>query len=352
MFVREHTRYPVELAVRMKCSTWGDYLELHTSNLSRGGLFVPSRMSAPIGTEIAVELTLPNATLVKLRGEVVHVAAAAGEQIAGMGIMFFGNDAEATRALEEALKLAKASLPRAVPPPLPAKAMPPPIPIKPAKPAPAVIAKPTPVAAKPVAAMPAPLPPPPSADGWEIPAAAAPEARAPKFADAVEQALLDELARRLDLRPQDQLGVATNASDADIAEAYARLKERYAPSIFARYGTSTAAVIKSINEAIDAAHKKLQDPNERRALVVAAHQPKTTELTPAELEQKRRGEEARAALRAGIERRVEEACAHRDMSRFDDAIRSFEHVLELDRKHEFARVELAKLRDLKAKRKR
>ncbi|MCA1664860.1 MAG: PilZ domain-containing protein, partial [Myxococcales bacterium] len=60
MFVREHTRYPVELAVRMKCSSWADYLELHTSNLSRGGLFVPSRMTAPVGTELAIELTLPN----------------------------------------------------------------------------------------------------------------------------------------------------------------------------------------------------------------------------------------------------------------------------------------------------
>jgi transcription elongation factor GreA-like protein len=40
------------------------------------------------------------------------------------------------------------------------------------------------------------------------------------------------------------------------------------------------------------------------------------------------------------------------MGRLDEAIRSFEHVLQLDRKHEFARVELVKLRDLKTKRKR
>jgi uncharacterized protein (TIGR02266 family) len=347
MFVREHTRYPVELAVRMKCSTWADYLELHTTNLSRGGLFVPSQMSAPIGTEISIELSLPNATLVKLRGEVVHLKEAAADQPAGIGVMFFGVDGDATRALEEGLRLAKANAPRplpamksvppkAAPPPLPppaAKAVPPPIPIKPAP-------------------LPPPLPPAPTSDGWEVPAAAIPDARAPKFTDAVEHALLDELARRLELTPQDQLGVASDAGDDAIAEAYGRLKERYAPSIFARYGASTAAVLKSINEAIDAAHLKLADPSARRALVIAAHQPKTSELSPVELEQKRRGEEARAALRAGIERRVEEACAHRDMSRIDDAIRTFEQVLSLDRKHEYARAELAKLRDLKAKRKR
>ncbi|MCU1281792.1 MAG: hypothetical protein JWM53_5338 [bacterium] len=332
MFVREHTRYPVELAVRMKCSTWADYLELHTSNLSRGGLFVPSEMSAPVGTGIAIELTLPNAKTVKLRGEIVHLAERAGDQIAGMGVMFL--EGEATQALAEALVLAKASAPK--PPPM--RSLPPPIPPR------AIRVAPLPV--------PLPLPPPPTSDGWEVPAAPAPEARAPKFADAVEQALLDELARRLELQPQEQLGVAPEASDDEIADAHYRLKERYAPSIFSRYGSSTAAVLKSINDAVDAAYARLKNPNERRALVIAAHQPKSIELTPTEQEQKRRGEEARAALRAGIERRVEEACAHRDMHRIDDAIRSFEHVLQLDRKHEFARAELAKLRDLKTKRKR
>ena len=111
-------------------------------------------------------------------------------------------------------------------------------------------------------------------------------------------------------------------------------------------------MLKSINDTIDAAHKRLEDPNERRALVIAAHAPRPTDLSPSDLETKRRGEEARAALHAGIERRVEEACAHRDLQRLDEAIRGFEQVLSLDRKHEYARAELAKLRDLKTKRKR
>ena len=328
VFVREHTRYAVELAVRMKCSTWADYLELHTGNLSRGGLFVPSPMTAPLGTEIAIELALPNGSTVKLRGEVAHVSEAASAQGAGMGVMFRALDATAQKALDDALTAAKASAATA-PPPLKRKPPPPP--------APPPRSPPT----KPAAAPPKPAAAPP-----------APEARAPKFADAVEQALLDELARRLDLQPHEQLGVALQAGDAEIQEAHGRLRERYAPGIFARYGASTAAVVKSINDAINAAHARLMDPAKRRALVIAAHQPKAATLTPEEQEQKRRGEEARAALRVGIERRVEEACAHRDLERLDEAIHGFEGVLQLDRNHEYARAELLRLRDLKAKRKR
>ena len=339
LFVREHTRYPVELAVRMKCSSWADYLELHTSNLSRGGLFVPSRMTAPVGTELSIELSLPNGSVIELPGEVVHVSEGSGAQVAGLGVMFATLDAETQRAIDDAVKLAKASAPKP-PPPVAAK-----------PPAPVAAKPPAPVAAKPPAP-PKAVAPKPAAPTAPPPPPAPPAPRAPKFADAVEQALLDELARRLDLRPHEQLGVPPDASDADIEEAYTRAKERYAPSIFARYGSSTAAVVKSINDALDGAHLRLRDPSERRALVIAAHQPKSATLSPAEEEQKRRGEEARAALRAGIQRRVEEACAHRDMHRLDDAIRGFESVLELDRKHEFARSELAKLRDLKAKRKR
>ena len=356
MFVREHTRYPVELAVRMKCATWADYLDLHTSNLSRGGLFVPSRMTAPVGTEIAIELTLPNGDVVELPGEVVHVSDGGGPQVAGLGIMFTALDGDTQRALDEALKLARAGgaaeTARRRPPPPPAPpakgappkpgAAPPPTTTKAASlPPPKAASLPPPKAAAPAASPPAALP-----------TASAPEARAPTFADAVEQALLDELARRLELRPHEQLGVTAEATDADVVEAYGRLKERYAPTIFARYGASTGAVVKSINDALDGAHRIMMDPTQRRALIIAAHQPKSSALSPDEQEQKRRGEEARAALRAGIERRVEEACAHRDMSRLDEAIRGFEQVLELDRKHELARAELAKLRDLKAKRKR
>lgn len=326
-FVREHTRYPVELAVRMRCSSWSDYLELHTSNLSRGGLFVGTAVTAPVGTEIAIELTLPTGATVKLRGEVAHVNEAAPGQPAGMGVMFYDLEPEARRALDQALQQARAATakPKAapLPPPPPPAAMKPPV--------------------KPV-----PTPPPPTA---ATPTAATGE-RAPTFSDAIEQALLDELARRLDLAPHAQLGVSLQAGDAEIEEAYERLRQRYAPTIFARYGAATGAVVKSINECIETAHQRLMDASQRRALIVEAAQPRAKELTPDELEQKRRGEAARAALRAGIERRVEEACAHRDLGRVDEAITAFENVLTLDRKNDFAREELRKLRDVKAKKRR
>jgi hypothetical protein len=47
---------------------------------------------------------------------------------------------------------------------------------------------------------------------------------------------------------------------------------------------------------------------------------------------------------------VQEACAHRDMGRLDEAIRGFESVLTLDKKHDYAAEELKKLRHLKKRR--
>ncbi len=342
MFVREHTRYAVELAIRMKCATWADYLELHTSNLSRGGLFVPSQLAAPVGAELAIELTLPNGALVRLRGEVAHVTAAGEGQPAGLGVMFVGVDDEARGALEEALKVARAQAPKPPPPPLP----PPPLPTANERKAPVA---PPPVTTANERKAPVAPPPVTTANERKAPVAPPPLPRVPRFADAVEHALVDELARRLDLPPHEQLGVTAEVGDAELEEAHRHLKERYAPSIFARYGSSTAATVKSINDAIDQAYRRLRDPSQRRALVIAAHQPKAAEPSPAEQEQRRRGEEARAALRASIERRVEEACAHRDMNRIDDAVRVFEQVLGLDRKHEYARAELTRLRDLKGR---
>jgi hypothetical protein len=111
-------------------------------------------------------------------------------------------------------------------------------------------------------------------------------------------------------------------------------------------------VVKRINDAIEGAYRHLLDPSQRRALIIDAAQPRPIELTAAELEQKQRGEAARTALRAGIERRVGEASALRDTGRLDEAITAFEAVLQLDRKNDYARDELRKLRDLKAKRRR
>ena len=296
-FVREHTRYPVELAVRLRCDSWKQYLELYTSNLSRGGLFVPSKQVASMGSEVMIELTLPDGEAVSLRAQVVHVVDKNSGPRPGMGVMFYDLDEPTKRALETALQTAQAQQPKpAAPPPLPEAAT-----------------------------------------------------RAPKFGEAIEQALVDELARRSGLTPRDQLGISGKASETEADEAHRQLKARYSPHIFTRYGATTRAVIKSINELIDGARRAITEGDAAPILIaVLEEEPPTA----AELEQRRRGDEARQALRAGIERRLEEASAHRNAGRLDDAIRGFETVLTLDRRHEHAKEELRKLREIKAKKKR
>jgi hypothetical protein len=177
-----------------------------------------------------------------------------------------------------------------------------------------------------------PPPPPP------IPVAAA---RAPEFAGEVAKALVDEAERRRGLTPHQQLGVALDAGDSEIAEAHRQLCERYAPTRFTRYGATTLAAARAIGAAIAEAHRQLVDPSRRRALIVAGLGPDATAL---EREQKRRGDEARATLRGSIERRLEEACARRDQGQLDEAIRGFEAVIALDRKHDYAQKELQALR--------
>ncbi len=300
-FVREHTRYPVQLAVRLRCESWKQYLELYTSNLSRGGLFVASDDAAPMGSEVMLELSLPDGEMVALRAQVVHVVDAQNGQRPGMGVMFYDLDEPTKRALEMALQTARAQQPKPAAPPA--------------------------------------MPPPPPEEAT----------RAPKFGDAIEQALVEELARRSGLAPRQQLGISAQASDAEADEAHRQLRARYAPHIFTRYGATTRAVIKSINELIDGARRQIAEGDAAPMLLaVLEDEPPTA----AELEQRRRGDEARQSLRAGIERRLEEACGHRDMGRVDDAIRGFEAVLTIDRKHDYAKDELRKLRELKAKKKR
>ena len=321
MFVREHTRYAVELAIRMKCATWADYLELHTSNLSRGGLFVPSsaggarrcrardradaaRTERGAAARRGRRTSAPQGGAARRPGRHVRRRRRRGPRCARGGAGGrAGAGAEAAAAAAAAASAADGERAKA-PVANPRRRRPPPGVRRRRRRRDAGERAKAPVA-------PPPLP------------------RVPRFADAVEHALVDELARRLDLPPHEQLGVTAEVGDAELEEAHRHLKERYAPSIFARYGSSTAATVKSINDAIDQAYRRLRDPSERRALVIAAHQPKARRAVA-----RRAGAASGAARRRAprcapsIERRFEEACAHRDMNRIDDAVRVFEQVLE------------------------
>ncbi len=82
---REHGRAPIELKVDYKKlnSFFADY----TKNISKGGTFIKTKKTLPIGTRFLFRLTVPGRPEPFERaGEVVH-ASAAGED-AGMGIRF------------------------------------------------------------------------------------------------------------------------------------------------------------------------------------------------------------------------------------------------------------------------
>jgi type IV pilus assembly protein PilZ len=91
---REHGRAPIELKVDYKKlnSFFADY----TKNISKGGTFIKTKKTLPIGTRFLFRLTVPGrGQPFELNGEVVH-AAAVGDD-AGMGIRFVW-DADARRA--------------------------------------------------------------------------------------------------------------------------------------------------------------------------------------------------------------------------------------------------------------
>jgi type IV pilus assembly protein PilZ len=96
---REHGRAPIELKVDYKKlnSFFADY----TKNISKGGTFIKTKKTLPIGTRFLFRLSVPGRTApFELSGEVVHASAAGDE--AGMGIRFVWSE-EGDRTEFEAL---------------------------------------------------------------------------------------------------------------------------------------------------------------------------------------------------------------------------------------------------------
>ena len=93
--LRTSPRAPIELKVeyRKVNSFFADY----TKNISKGGTFIKTKKTLPIGTRFLFRLTVPGLSQpFELNGEVVH-AAASGDD-AGMGIRFVWY--EASRKVE------------------------------------------------------------------------------------------------------------------------------------------------------------------------------------------------------------------------------------------------------------
>jgi type IV pilus assembly protein PilZ len=89
---RDHGRAPIELKVDYKKlnSFFADY----TKNISKGGTFIKTKKTLPVGTRFLFRLTVPGRPRpFELNGEVVHASATGDEP--GMGIRFvWKQDAE------------------------------------------------------------------------------------------------------------------------------------------------------------------------------------------------------------------------------------------------------------------
>jgi len=82
---RGHARAPIELRVDYKKlnSFFADY----TKNISKGGTFIKTRKTLPVGTRFLFRLTVPGrAVPFELNGDVVHATSGGDEP--GMGIRF------------------------------------------------------------------------------------------------------------------------------------------------------------------------------------------------------------------------------------------------------------------------
>jgi type IV pilus assembly protein PilZ len=86
---REHARAPIELKVDYKKlnSFFADY----TKNISKGGTFIKTRKTLPVGTRFLFRLSVPGRTSpFELNGDVVHATSNGDEP--GMGIRFVWAD--------------------------------------------------------------------------------------------------------------------------------------------------------------------------------------------------------------------------------------------------------------------
>jgi hypothetical protein len=216
---RDEGRYACQVAVRVNCPSWQNYLDLYATNISNSGLFIASDVMAKVGTEVTVELVLPNGVPLQLMAKVMH------HKAAGMGLMFMSSDDKTKAALESMVSVAKFTFQHS-------NAI--------MSTGPGGKAKSKPATAEQLRVR-----------------GAGPQARAPDHADVVEQTLQEEVARRRALTAHQQLGVSSKATRSEIDKAYNRLSERYHPTIFEKYPAGTRELVKQLHMLMQDAHSKL-----------------------------------------------------------------------------------------------
>ncbi len=112
---RKSPRYPYEITLTAKCSSWPKFVELFSGDVSAGGLFVPTGQEAKVGEEVEIELTLPDGGKVPVTGVVVNIisadhAAQFGKK-PGLGIALDALEGDAEAKFKELVAAAQASGP-------------------------------------------------------------------------------------------------------------------------------------------------------------------------------------------------------------------------------------------------
>ncbi len=112
---RRDERFPYEAQLTASCSSWDKVETLITSDVSAGGLYVPTDALATIGDTIELTLTLPDGNTFPFPGTVVNIitpeiAAKYGKR-AGLGVRLNELTGEAKQRFDAVLAAAKAEQP-------------------------------------------------------------------------------------------------------------------------------------------------------------------------------------------------------------------------------------------------
>ncbi|HYH99983.1 TIGR02266 family protein [Hyalangium sp.] len=101
---------PIGLAVKLPFATPEEFLAKYGANVTRGGIYLRSKMVKPPGTLVTLDLKLSTGERIIYASAIVHfVTGQQGQGIPGMGLRFLTLDPETKRFLDSAL----ASLPHA-----------------------------------------------------------------------------------------------------------------------------------------------------------------------------------------------------------------------------------------------
>jgi hypothetical protein len=60
------------LSIKLRCASWQQLATIYRRDLSRGSMFLKASTQPPIGTQVRIDLELPSATVIELRGIIIN----------------------------------------------------------------------------------------------------------------------------------------------------------------------------------------------------------------------------------------------------------------------------------------